>query len=223
MPLSCEPMTTAPRRRRLDPQVRRDLILDETARVVASEGLAAVNMERIGREAGVSKALVYNYFPTKTALLSGLLLREYERFKLESRMAAEGVSDFETLVRVTTRAYLHHVAERGIIIQRLMNEPSVASSMRSVDAEGRQRTIDFFSAALRRDFELDPQTAVATTDILMGLTGAAGDFLARQGGTVPEVEALVVEMIMAAVRQVAVSRAPTSSRASPRGKKPARA
>jgi len=195
-------MTAAPRRRRLDPRVRRDLILDETARVVRVEGVSAVNMERIGREAGVSKALVYNYFPTKTALLAGLLLREYNRFKDEARAAADGVHDFERLVRVTTRAYLAYVAERGVIIQRLMNEPTVASAMRAADAEGRQRTIDFFSSALSRDFGLDRRTAVVVTDLLMGLTGAAGDFLARQGADIDEVEDLVVDMIVAAVRQV---------------------
>jgi AcrR family transcriptional regulator len=56
-----------PARRRLDPQVRRDLILDEAARIVAEEGVSTVSMERLGREAGISKALVYNYFPSRNA------------------------------------------------------------------------------------------------------------------------------------------------------------
>ena len=67
-------------RRRLSPEVRRELILDETARLVVQGGVSAVSMERLGRDAGISKALVYNYFPNRTDLLSELLKREIPVF-----------------------------------------------------------------------------------------------------------------------------------------------
>ncbi len=100
-------------RRRLDPLVRRDLILDAAARTIAEEGVSAVSMERLGRDAGISKALVYNYFPNRNALLSELLVREYRVFQGEARQAKEGVEDFPMLVRVTTRAYLRHLFVAG--------------------------------------------------------------------------------------------------------------
>jgi AcrR family transcriptional regulator len=196
--------TTARRaRQRLDPQVRRDLILDEAARIVADEGVSAISMERMGREAGISKALVYNYFPSRNALLSDLLLREYRRFQEEARAAMEGVDGFEALVRVTTRAYLRHVADRGVLIQRLMNEPAVAAAIRSIDAEGRQLTVRFFAREIAKRHGLDTGLAATAADLLMGLTGAAGDYLARTGDDLDHVENMAVAMIMAALERVA--------------------
>lgn len=195
-----------PARRRLDPQVRRDLILDEAARIVAEEGVSTVSMERLGREAGISKALVYNYFPSRNALLCDLLVREYRHFQAEARQAKEGVNDFESLVRVTTRAYLRHVAERGMLIQRLMNEPAVASAIRSVDAEGRQLTVAFFANEIAKSYHLEAAVAAMAADLLMGLTGAAGDYLSRTGSDVQTVEDIVVDMIKAALARLAEQR-----------------
>lgn len=189
-------------RKRLHPQVRRDLILDEAAKIVADEGVSAVSMERMGREAGISKALVYNYFPSRNALLSELLIREYRRFQAVARAATVGHADLETLIRVTTRAYLAHVAESGMLIQRLMNEPAVATAIRSIDAQGRQLTAAFFAGQIVTQYAIDPQLAATVADILMGLTGAAGDYLASSGDDLGHVENLVVAMIMAALERV---------------------
>jgi AcrR family transcriptional regulator len=195
-------MASTGARRRLDPLVRRDLILDVAAGIVAEEGVSAVSMERLGRDAGISKALVYNYFPNRNALLSELLVREYRVFQGEARKAKEGVEDFPMLVRVTTRAYLRHVAERGVLIQRLMNEPAVSSAIRSVDEEGRQLTVAFFASEIAKHHGLSLQVSAMAADLLMGLTGAAGDYLCRTGADLQEVEDAVVNMIMAALAQL---------------------
>jgi AcrR family transcriptional regulator len=195
----------APARRRLDPQVRRELILDEAARIVAEEGVSAVNMERIGREASISKALVYNYFPSKHALLSELLLREYNRFAAQGREAAGRASGFEQLVRETTRAYLDYVQDCGVLIQRLMSEPGLASIMRSADAEGRQRTVHIFIGAMVKEYGISPELAATVTEVSMGLTGAAGDLLARGEKTANAMEELVVTLIMGGLRELVSS------------------
>lgn len=206
LPLQQAAMPEHARRRRLDPKVRRDLILDEAARVVLEEGLSAVSMEGIGRAAGVSKALVYNYFPTKQALLSELLIREYQNFRTRARAAAEDATDFESLIRFTTRAYLEHVAQHGALIQKLLGEPAAAQAIRSEEALGRESTVNFFGRAVEREFGLASETAATVSDLLMGLTSAAGDHLIRHGDDHRQVENIVVEMIMAALRQVAAIR-----------------
>lgn len=195
--------TAAPRtRRRLAPDVRRDLILDEAARIVVADGVSGVSMERLGREVGVSKALVYAYFAGRTELLSALLRREYQRFQEQGQTAAADIDDFAELVRVTTRAYLAHVAERGVLIQRLMNEPAVATAIRPVDADGRQLTVRYFARAMSRAHAIDRDRAATAADLLMGLTGAAGDYLFRTGADLHAVEDIVVTMILAAVAAV---------------------
>ena len=195
-------MDVARKRTRLDPHVRRELILDEAATIVADEGVSAVNMERLGREARISKALVYNYFPSRQALLSDLLIREYRRFQAEARKAAADAGDLPTLIRVTTRAYLNHVKERGVLIQRLMNEPAVSAAVRELDTEGRQHTVDFFGCRISTEFGIDHKAAATASDLLMGLTAAAGDYLARTDADVAEVEDMVLELILGALTRL---------------------
>lgn len=190
-------------RRRLDPAVRRDLILDETARIVLADGLTSLSMEVVARAAGVSKALVYSYFPSKAALLSALLLREYASFQAQARRAAEAAHGLGALIRLTTRAYLAHVAARGPLIQRLLGEPQAAAALRDADGAARPATVGFFAEAIAREHPIAPGRAATVADLLMGLTGAAGDHLLRRGGDARAVEDMVVEMIGAALRQVA--------------------
>lgn len=204
-------MEVAWKRTRLEPQVRREMILDEAARIVAEEGVSAVNMKRMGHQAQISKALVYNYFPSRQALLSALLIREYQRFQAEARTAASGVDDLPQLIRLTTRAYLTHVKERGILIQRLMNEPAVAAAVRDLDSEGRQHTVTFFGARIADAFNISPATAQTASDLLMGLTAAAGDYLARKSASVAPVEDMVVELILGALTRLADKETPANS------------
>ena len=117
------------KRTRLAPQVRRSLILDDAARLILEEGLTAVSMERLGRESEVSKALVYNYFPSREFLLAALLQREQS--DLDSRGAARALEaqSYEELIRQTTRVYLEHTKARGALIQALLADPSVVRLM----------------------------------------------------------------------------------------------
>lgn len=209
-------MAVAAKRQRLDPQVRRDLILDEAAGIVIADGVSAVSMEGLGRAAGISKALVYNYFPSRAVLLEALLVREYRVFQQGGLAAAKDAPDFEALVRVTTRAYLQHVATRGVLIQRLLNEPVVAQALRGTEGEERKLTVRYFARAMTREFGVDEGIAATATDLLMGLTGAAGDYLYRSGGDIAPVEDMVVAMIMAAVRDLAAPSGGRAPRATPR-------
>ncbi|WP_306252464.1 TetR/AcrR family transcriptional regulator [Parvularcula sp. IMCC14364] len=45
------------KRRRYSPEIRRSMIMQCTADIVARDGVANLSMEQIGREAGVSKSL----------------------------------------------------------------------------------------------------------------------------------------------------------------------
>lgn len=186
-------------RRRLDPNVRRDEILDATAALVVAEGLTAVNMERIARSASVSKALVYSYFGNQNTLLSELLLREYGAFQREARAAAKDVRGLEAIVRVTTGAYLHHVRARGSLIQRLMLEPSIAATMHGLESADRMVTARFFADQIVAERGVDFASAMIAAQLLMGFTGAAGDYLVASNSDPETLEPLAVAMIMKAL------------------------
>ena len=64
---------------RLDPEVRRELILDAAERVMAGRLPAEVTFEEVADAAEVSRALVYNYFRDRTGLLVALAERTLDR------------------------------------------------------------------------------------------------------------------------------------------------
>ena len=57
-------MTTAvPTRRRLSPEVQREQLVAAAMPVVAEEGFADFSLGRIANRAGVTRNLLYHYFP----------------------------------------------------------------------------------------------------------------------------------------------------------------
>lgn len=56
----------------------------------SSCGVVGTTMEDIGRTAGVSRATVYRYFPSREAVMSGVIIRAAERYldRISPRIAA---------------------------------------------------------------------------------------------------------------------------------------
>ena len=81
-------MATAKRRRapRQDrSRITVDAIFEATARVVAKDGIAGLRIADVARVAGVSKGSIYQYFPTREALVTG-----WESHLFEQRAVALG-------------------------------------------------------------------------------------------------------------------------------------
>jgi AcrR family transcriptional regulator len=182
------------------PEARRDLILDVTAQLVTTEGVSAVSMERVGREAQISKALVYNYFPSRNLLLQALLMRENRAYQIQQIKAAETATDLETMVRATTRAYLDQVAAKGVLIERLMGEPAIAEAMGEIELIGRQQAIDYLLSRINADKALSAPLARMMVEVGLGITGAGGAYLDRTGCDIDLLEDMVVDMILASLR-----------------------
>jgi AcrR family transcriptional regulator len=58
---------------------RREQLLDVTKAIVGEVGLHGVSIERVAREAGISRPIVYEHFTDLNGLLTALLQREGER------------------------------------------------------------------------------------------------------------------------------------------------
>lgn len=56
-----------------------DAILQAATRILEDEGLAALNTNHIAERAGVSVGSLYQYFPTKEAILTEIIRRKRER------------------------------------------------------------------------------------------------------------------------------------------------
>lgn len=68
------------KRRRLEPQQRREELLDSAAAMFAEMPYEDVFIEAIAARAGVSRALMYHHFPSKRDLYVAILKRASDRF-----------------------------------------------------------------------------------------------------------------------------------------------
>jgi AcrR family transcriptional regulator len=64
---------TSPPRRRLAPGERRQALLDAAARLMSEHGVDAVQFAEVASAAGVTRQLVYRFFPNRQALVMAVL------------------------------------------------------------------------------------------------------------------------------------------------------
>ena len=183
------------KRRRLSPEKRKALILDHTAELVARDGVAALSMELIGKEAGISKSLVYTYFDNLTELLRELLTRELKRMRRLQTIEANTAETFEDLVRGVTHQYLKYIEERGLIIQRLQAEPSVSEGSDPTQYS-RKDAVEYTAELVSENFNMPMKLARAATDISFGLPATAGAYFLEGNMSREEIENITVTMIM---------------------------
>ena len=60
---------------------KRDVILDTALTLFSADGYHSVGVDLIKEQAGVSKTTLYKHFPTKEALIVGVLLKRDELFR----------------------------------------------------------------------------------------------------------------------------------------------
>jgi AcrR family transcriptional regulator len=118
----------------VNPDVR-ERLLQATYDCVARWGLAKTTVEDAAREAGVSRATVYRYFPGgRDELIAAVVGWEYARFFLR---LYEAVSDADTLEEVMERglAFAHRTLVEHEVLQRiLMTEPEILLPHLTIEA-----------------------------------------------------------------------------------------
>ena len=184
------------RRQRLAPQERAGQILDVAAKLILAEGFNEVSMERLGRDAGVSKALVYNYFPNQTDLLKALLEREIELLNERQIEQIRQAKDIRDLLMRTTRTYVEHVRERGPLLQRLWAEAAVARTIAIKYLEQREQTKGYFAHRVAKEYGLPHAVALTAVDMQMALTEAAAQHLSHTNHEVEFAVEIYVTMMI---------------------------
>lgn len=124
----------------LDPERRREELLDAAERAYAERGISRTTVSDVARAAGVTRGLVYHYFPTTQDLLDGVLDRRVAAFAESVRAwdARRTVGDIEgalhdviDLFRAQTRsddplrADLHRI-ENAALYQRFLDRAVTA-------------------------------------------------------------------------------------------------
>ena len=118
---------------RLDPAVRRIQIVEAAARLFEDHDPVVVTFEEIADAAGVSRALVYNYFGDRGGLLAAVFLHHFASVNDAIRAAVAEAGSPEEQFGHTVRAYLafaidHPGAWRLLSVARSNDHPAVVEA-----------------------------------------------------------------------------------------------
>ncbi|MGA4843607.1 TetR/AcrR family transcriptional regulator [Streptomyces sp. G45] len=134
-------MTT---RQRLDPAERRGRLLDVGARMFAARPYDDVRMEDVAERAGVSRALLYRYFPSKRDLFAGVYRQAADRL-LERTRIERGVPLERQLAAGLDAHIDYFVAHRNTVLaanRTLAGDPVIQAVIADELSELRSRLLD---------------------------------------------------------------------------------
>ncbi len=130
-------MNTTDKKFRRRAEARPDEMLDAALAVFSEKGFAAAKVDEVARRAGVSKGTVYLYFPSKEALMEGIVRRAVAPI---AERAVPDMAAFEGDVRLpiamlieTLRKLLsdpQNMAVPRLILREIMNFPGLVELYR---------------------------------------------------------------------------------------------
>lgn len=137
--------------RKNNPDAVRARLLECAARLIVDEGLPALTLENVAREAGVSKGGLLHHYPGKNALIDGLFEEVVDWFDSQVEDALEPV---ETTPARFSKAYLRVVAAIDMSVPE-ERRLAVLMLMLSSDPHYCARWNQWVEARLQRHAETD--------------------------------------------------------------------
>jgi AcrR family transcriptional regulator len=164
-----------PAYRRLEVDERRRRLLELGAQLFARHTYAELSVSAIAREAGISKALLYHYFPSKQAYFVATLQQQAE--ELAARTATDStLPPPEQLMRALD-AFLGWVEENADGYAKLLEGASTHAEVRELVDQVRSVTADRILAGLAPDGPPVPALRAAVHGWLWFMDGAITDWL----------------------------------------------
>jgi AcrR family transcriptional regulator len=136
---------------------RPDEVLDAALELFTKQGFATTTVDEIASKAGISKGAVYNYFPSKKAILEGLVRRAVEPV-IEKASEVMGSSDGDPrpLIRQIMQMFLSVLSDPNafsvpiLVIREAVNAPDIAQIYRTQVLE---KVVPKFAAMIERGVE----------------------------------------------------------------------
>ncbi len=160
--------------RRLQRDERRELLLARATELFAQHGYEGLSMSQLAREAEISKALLYHYFPSKRRLFEAALEEGAE--ELRARTEPDPDKPPAEQLATTLDAFLLWVQERPAAYATLLQ--SGAAEVREIVAEVHATTASRILTGLGSDGQR-PATRAAVHGWLGFLDGAILDWIAH--------------------------------------------
>jgi len=110
-----------PRRRMRAPE-RRAQLLDVARKVFGTRGYHTVTMDEVAREAGITKPILYDHFPSKRELYLALLDADLDDLRKRLHTALEQSRGNRERIRASFQAYFDFVDDHAEGFRLLMTE-----------------------------------------------------------------------------------------------------
>ena len=163
--------TAAPQRGRPRSEKAHQAILEASAELLLEKGLAAVSMDAVAARAGVSKATIYRWWPTKETLALDALYNEWAAVQPPARDTGSLRGDLLSLLRPWVRLAASRPYGRVIaaLVTEAQTDPAFAAEYRARFVEPRrdQARAVFRRAIERGEIPADIKIEVAL-DLLYG-------------------------------------------------------
>lgn len=135
-------------------------MLEAAARIIETGGRAALTTNHVAERSGFSIGSLYQYFPSKEALLAELLRRERAMLMHDVRQASESTAGLALALEQCIVAALRHQFGRPALALALESMPS-SLPMQEEDDVLRQALCGHMAALLARHGVHAPETAAA--------------------------------------------------------------
>jgi AcrR family transcriptional regulator len=175
-------------RTRLDPEVRREQIIDAAEMVFVGRDPSEVTLEEIAAAAGVSRALVHNYFGDKSGLIAAVYLRSFARLDAELVRTPGYGGSGEERVRATVDGYLRFAQANPaawalIATAEAIVHPEVQAARR---ARGERMALEWGGL---------PEADLVAHGVLGLLESATLEWITRGGGSIDRASAALVALL----------------------------
>jgi AcrR family transcriptional regulator len=182
---------------RLDVDERRRRLLDLGADLFTRFAYDELSMARIAKEAGISKALLYHYFPSKEAYFVATL--EEKASELQQRTEPDpSLPPFEQLSG-SLEAYLIWIEENAGSFDKMIRSSGAVPEVRALLDRVRGDTVKRISAGLAEGGEPSPVLRTAVRGWLGFMDGACLDWVEHRDVDRETLHGLLLGTLMGAV------------------------
>jgi AcrR family transcriptional regulator len=152
---------------------RREQLLQVARRVFAQRGYHTVTMDDVASEAGITKPILYDHFPSKRDLYRGLLEVDLATLRKRIEAALESSPGNRERIRASFQAYFDFMDDEGEGFRLLMKEAVGAEEeFRELVGRFREDVLGAVTEVMIRESQgrLSRQEA---EDVALGLIGMA--------------------------------------------------
>ncbi len=190
-------------RKRMRGPERRAQLLDVARRVFGAHGYHTVTMDDVAREAGITKPILYDHFPSKRELYVGLLEADLGELRERVHAALEESRGNRERISASFRAYFAFVDEHAQGFRLLMQEAVGAESeFRDMIGRFREGVLQEVAEVIVRESKgnLDKEAAETVAAALVGMAETAAQ--RHPGGSREERERAVDTLVRLAWRGI---------------------